>query len=124
MTFCLIVDDEEDHREIAKILSEDVGLEARMARNGAEALEACKGRMPDVIILDWMMPVMDGVEFLYNLRNMAGGNKPHVVFCSARGSENAVNMAYAMGADAYLIKPFDPKELQEAICEPFDMTVG
>ena len=122
MALCLIVDDEEDHREIAKMFSEDAGLEVDMARDGAEALAFCKKQMPDVVILDWMMPVMDGIEFLYNLRNMKGGAEPHVVFCSARSSENAINMAYAMGADVYLVKPFDPKAFEEAIKEPFDIT--
>lgn len=120
MPLCLIVDDDEDHREIAGLVAKSAGMETAVVNSAMEALLSCEEKMPDVVLLDWMMPDMDGVEFLYRLRQMEGGQNPYVVMCSARNSENAINMAYSMGANAYFTKPFNPEEVIEKLREAYE----
>jgi two-component system, chemotaxis family, chemotaxis protein CheY len=63
--------------------------------------------MPDVILLDWNMPVMDGLEFLGALRKMPGGTAPKVVFCTTENEVGHIARAMHAGADEYIMKPFD-----------------
>ena len=63
--------------------------------------------MPDVILLDWNMPVMNGIDFLRKLRQMAGGDGPVVVFCTTENDMAHVQEALAAGANEYIMKPFD-----------------
>ena len=63
--------------------------------------------MPDAVLLDWAMPVMDGREFLRTLRAEPGGDQPVVIFCSARDAPEEIAAALADGADEYIMKPFD-----------------
>ena len=123
MPLCLVVDDEEDHREIAGLVAKSAGMEVAMSASAQEALLSCEAKMPDVILLDWMMPDMDGVEFLYQLRQMKNGDKVYVIMCSARNSENAINMAYSMGANAYFTKPFNPEEVIDKLREVYKSKV-
>ena len=77
------------------------------AEDGEEALEACKRAMPEAILLDWNMPVMDGYEFLGQLRRMPGGDAPKVVFCTTENGIDHISRALAAGANEYIMKPFD-----------------
>lgn len=120
MPLCLIVDDEEDHREIAYLVAKSVGFELHVAESSTEAFELCKTTIPDLIILDWMMPDLDGVEFMYRLRKTSEGSKPKIIMCSARNSENAINMAYSMGANFYFTKPFNPEDLSGVLQQIFN----
>jgi two-component system chemotaxis response regulator CheY len=63
--------------------------------------------MPDVILLDWGMPVMDGLEFLRRLRAEPGGDRPVVVFCTAETHPDRIREALDVGANEYIMKPFD-----------------
>ena len=63
--------------------------------------------MPDAILIDWGMPVMDGVEFTRQLRREPGGDKPVVVFCTAETAPERIAQALDAGADEYVMKPFD-----------------
>jgi two-component system chemotaxis response regulator CheY len=77
------------------------------AEDGEKALEACKRELPDAVLLDWNMPVMDGFEFLTNLRRMPGGDQPKVVFCTTENGIDHISRALHAGANEYIMKPFD-----------------
>jgi two-component system chemotaxis response regulator CheY len=107
MTTCLVVDDSGVIRKIARRILEQMGFQVVEAEDGEKALELCKRGMPDAILLDWNMPVMDGYEFLGHLRHMPGGDAPRVVFCTTENDVAHIASALAAGANEYIMKPFD-----------------
>lgn len=117
MPFCLIVDDEELHREIDQCVIRHLGFETQEAANGKEAMEVCEEHMPNIILLDLMMPEMSGLQFLDKLRHMKEGKSPYVIVCSANGVESMRQKALEAGADAFLLKPFSPQSLLQTIAE-------
>jgi two-component system chemotaxis response regulator CheY len=117
MPTCLVVDDEEDHRDIGNILCKAMNMETVSASHGLEALDKCKEEMPDMVLLDWMMPKMDGIRFLRELRALPGGDAVYVLITSARGDDEAKDIALRAGANAYLPKPFNPPDLMTRILD-------
>jgi len=107
MKSCLVVDDSRVVRGVARKILEALAFEIREAGNGQEAMEACQARMPDAILLDWNMPVMNGIEFLRQLRQMGGGDQPVVVFCTTENDLAHIQEALGAGANEYIMKPFD-----------------
>jgi two-component system, chemotaxis family, chemotaxis protein CheY len=107
MRICLVVDDSAVIRKIARRILEDMDFEIVEAEDGEKALEVCKHSLPDAILLDWNMPVMDGYEFLSNLRSMPGGDQPKVVFCTTENDVAHIARALNAGANEYIMKPFD-----------------
>ena len=107
MRTCLVVDDSKVVRKVASRILEALAFEPLEAADGLEALAVCRAQMPDVVLLDWQMPVMDGREFLRTLRSEPGGDAPVVVFCSARDEPERIAEALGDGADEYIMKPFD-----------------
>ena len=77
------------------------------AADGAQALDQCRGEMPDAVLLDWNMPVMNGIDFLRALRREPGGEKPVVVFCTTENDMSHIAEAIRSGANEYIMKPFD-----------------
>lgn len=108
---CLLVDDSSLVRKIARKIFTGLGFEIDEAENGQIALEKCQSRMPDVVLLDWNMPVMDGLEFLKSLRHTEGGRVPAVIFCTTETDVDHIQRALANGANEYLMKPFDQESL-------------
>ena len=92
-------------------------LQTAEAEDGQKALAACTFLMPDAILLDWNMPVMDGFEFLRELRKMPGGTKPKVVFCTTENDVAHIARAMHAGADEYIMKPFDKQIVQSKLEE-------
>jgi len=90
---------------------EDLGFKVSEAENGELGLQACQAGMPDAILLDWNMPVMDGYEFLTRLRKMPGGESPKVVFCTTENDLSFITRALEAGANEYIMKPFDKEIL-------------
>lgn len=107
MKSCLIVDDSKVIRKVARRILEELSFEITEAVDGQDALESCKARMPDAILLDWNMPVMNGIEFLQELRQIEGGNEPVVVFCTTENDLAHIRAAIQAGANEYIMKPFD-----------------
>ena len=107
MKTCLVVDDSRVIRKVSRRILEDLGFEVAEAADGVEALAWCTAVMPDVILLDWQMPVMDGLQFLKRLRSEPGGDGPKVVFCSVENDLDKIREALDAGADEYIMKPFD-----------------
>ncbi len=107
MKICLVVDDSSVIRKIARRILEEMDFEIVEAEDGEKALEVCKRGLPDAILLDWNMPIMDGYEFLGNLRRMPGGDAPKVVFCTTENGIDHIAQAIEAGANEYIMKPFD-----------------
>ncbi|HEX7924378.1 response regulator [Bradyrhizobium sp. CER78] len=107
MKTCLVVDDSGVVRKIARRILEGMEFTVIEAEDGAVALEACKQALPDAVLLDWNMPVMDGFEFLVQLRRMPGGDVPKVVFCTTENGIDHISRALHAGANEYIMKPFD-----------------
>lgn len=107
MRTCLVVDDSRTVRKVAGRILEALDFETLEAADGLEALSVCRAQMPDVVLLDWSMPVMDGLEFLRRLRSEPGGDAPTVLFCTAEHDPARIADAVERGADEYIMKPFD-----------------
>jgi two-component system chemotaxis response regulator CheY len=107
MKSCLVVDDSKVVRMVARKILVDLKFDIREATNGQDALDACARKMPDAVLLDWNMPVMDGIDFLRELRRMPGGDVPIVVFCTTENDIAHIQTALDAGADEYIMKPFD-----------------
>ncbi|OKL44095.1 response regulator [Pseudovibrio exalbescens] len=107
MKHCLVVDDSSVIRKVARRILEDMDFSISEAEDGQQALDACRESMPDAILLDWNMPVMDGLEFLHKLREEEGGEKPLVVFCTTENDVSHIAKAVRAGANEYIMKPFD-----------------
>ena len=103
----LVVDDSAVIRKVAKRMLEGMRFETAEAEDGSAALQRCGERMPDAILLDWNMPIMDGFEFLRQLRALPEGRKPKVLFCTTEHDVTQIARAMRAGADEYIMKPFD-----------------
>ena len=79
----------------------------RESENGEVALNACRQALPDAVLLDWNMPVMDGITFLRQLRAEFGPDNPVVIFCTTESEMQFVQTAIDAGAQEYIMKPFD-----------------
>jgi two-component system chemotaxis response regulator CheY len=107
MKYCLVVDDSSVIRKVARRILEDFDFTVAEAEDGRAALDACRRKMPDMILLDWHLPVMDGIEFLASLRQMERGREPKVVYCTSEADVAQIAKALRAGADEYILKPFD-----------------
>jgi two-component system, chemotaxis family, chemotaxis protein CheY len=112
MKSCLIVDDSRVVRKVARRILEDLHFVIEEAADGKLAIDACIKKMPDVVLLDWNMPVMNGIEFLRQLRRTPGGDQPVVVFCTTENDLQHIQEAIGAGANEYIMKPFDSDILQ------------
>jgi two-component system, chemotaxis family, chemotaxis protein CheY len=108
---CLVVDDSRVVRKIARRILEAHGYTVAEAGDGQQALEACRLQMPDCVLLDWNMPVMNGLDFLKNLRAEYGPDNPPVVFCTTETDMSSIEQAISNGAQEYIMKPFDEEIL-------------
>jgi two-component system chemotaxis response regulator CheY len=109
---CLIVDDSKVIRMVARKILAELDFDTDEAADGEAALEACKKKMPDAVLLDWNMPVMSGIDYLRELRRMPGGDAPVVVFCTTENDIEHIQEAIAAGANEYIMKPFDSEIIQ------------
>jgi two-component system, chemotaxis family, chemotaxis protein CheY len=107
MKHCLVVDDSAVVRKVARRILEGLSFRVSEAEDGRQGILACQGGMPDAVFLDGTMPVMDGYEFLKELRRMPGGDGPKVVFCATENEVAPIARAMRAGADGYMLKPFD-----------------
>ncbi len=112
----LYVEDDPDIQTIARIALEDIGkLDVCACESGAQALEAIRTFRPDLMLLDVMMPAMDGPTLLKHLRQSPNGTHAKVVFMTARVQQSEVQHYLALGANDVIAKPFDPLTLAEQI---------
>jgi two-component system chemotaxis response regulator CheY len=113
MKTCLVVDDSSVIRKVARRILEGMQFKISEAEDGAQALEMCRKDLPDAVLLDLNMPKMDGMAFLKEMRNLPGGSRPKVVFCTTENDAAQIYRVLRAGADEYIMKPFD-KEIVEA----------
>lgn len=117
MTICLVVDDEALHREIDCFALNTAGFTTREASSAEQALAICEEEMPDVILLDLMMPGKNGLEFISCLRQLSHGTQPFILVCSAYGVGEIEETVKTAGADDFLLKPFSSTKLKEKLSE-------
>ena len=111
----LIVDDNEDIVAIVSRILLDRGYEVRIARDGPGALESVRQQRPDVVLLDMMMPGMDGMQVLDHLKRNPGSGSIPVVMVTAKTQDEDVLAGYQSGAEYYITKPFTTRQILHAI---------
>lgn len=114
---CLIVDDSRIIRKVARRILEGLNFDVQEAADGAEALTLCSTALPQAILLDWHMPVMDGLTFLQHLRGRPDGRAVKVLVCSVENRASRIAQALDAGADDYVMKPFDGEILHSKLIE-------
>jgi two-component system phosphate regulon response regulator PhoB len=116
----LVVEDEAHIRRVLEYNLKLDGFEVYLAEDGATGLKLARENSPDVILLDWLMPVMNGLQVLAELKT--DGNTEHipVFMLTAKGMLNDVTQAIEMGADDYITKPFNPIQLGKTIREKLE----
>jgi two-component system, chemotaxis family, chemotaxis protein CheY len=107
MKTCLIVDDSKIVRKVVRRIVEVFGFNILEAENGREAVDHVRANVVDVIILDWNMPVMDGMECMKEIRADATLVQPKIIFCTTENEFSKIQQAIMNGADEYVMKPFD-----------------
>ena len=115
MKTCLVVDDSKVIRKVARHILETLDFEVREAGDGREALDSCMATPPDVVLLDWNMPVMSGMDFLRALKDSGLPQRPKVVFCTTENGMAYIRAAIEAGADEYVMKPFDRETLESKL---------
>ena len=103
----LVVDDSRAARSVARQILRNLGFEVREAGDGCEALRVLDLWRTDLVLLDWNMPVMDGLAFLHAFGSSLRSKRPKIVICTAEHSDDRIRDAFAAGCDEYIMKPFD-----------------
>jgi two-component system, chemotaxis family, chemotaxis protein CheY len=112
---CLVVDDSKVIRKVARHILETLDYSVSEAGDGREALAMCAAGPPDVILLDWNMPVMSGIEFLRAIGEEGHAKRPKIVFCTTENGSAHIKAAIDAGADEYIMKPFDRETLESKL---------
>ena len=112
MKSCLVVDDSKVVRMVARKILEGLQFDIDEAEDGQQALDKCRVKVPDVVLLDWNMPVMSGIEFLKELRAVPDIDQPVVVFCTTENDMEHIQLAIDAGANEYIMKPFDSEIIE------------
>jgi len=111
----LVIDDDADILELLIYNLEKEGYEVKSASNGLEGIEAAKNFMPDLILMDIMMPIMDGIEAGKIIKNTEKLKHIHLLYLTERAEEYSEVAAFEVGADDYLTKPIKPRALLSRI---------
>lgn len=115
MAHVLVVEDDADVASLLRHVLSAVGHEVAIAHDGGAGLTAAYATHPDVVILDWMMPIKTGIEVCAALRSDPDFAATRIMMLTARSSPQDVSRAKAAGADDYFTKPFTPRELRERV---------
>ncbi|HEY4941430.1 MAG TPA: response regulator [Rhizomicrobium sp.] len=115
--FCLIVDDSSTIRKFSARLLKSMNFIVGEAEHGLAAVEACRLIVPDLILLDWNMPEMDGLTCLKALRAMNLQPRPMIVMCTTENVLPKITQALQAGADEYIMKPFDRDVLRDKLAQ-------
>ena len=107
----LVVDDEEDVRDLVKFKMERLGHLVHAEADGESGLAAARELAPDLILLDWMMPRLTGIEVCASLRADAEFVDTIIIMLTARAQEADLQRGFAAGANDFIVKPFSPREL-------------
>lgn len=107
MKLSMVVDDSKIVRKVTRKILEALQYTVVEAENGKVALDVYRANTPSLIMLDWHMPEMNGLEFLKELRALPGGTTPVVIFCTTETELSNIQEAIRSGANEYVMKPFD-----------------
>ena len=107
----LVVDDEPDILNLLEYNLKRSGFQAILAKDGPEAIEAARANRPDLVLLDIMLPDMEGTEVLRRLKSMEATASIPVIMLTAKGEEIDKIVGFELGAEDYITKPFSPREL-------------
>ena len=111
----LVADDDEDIRMLVRFRLERSGYDVLPARDGAEAFELAVRHLPELAVLDLMMPKLDGYELTRRLRGLEATSRMPIIMLTARAQETDVARGFDAGADDYIRKPFSPQELRARV---------
>ncbi|MGD9639437.1 MAG: response regulator [Alphaproteobacteria bacterium] len=121
----LYVEDDEDIAEVAQMILEDIGgFEIKHCFSGQEAIDAFPSYNPQLILMDVMMPDMDGPKTFEKIKNLYGKENISVIFMTAKAQTHEQEAYKKMGAIGVILKPFDPMELCENIRNLWEKNVG
>jgi DNA-binding response OmpR family regulator len=107
----VVVDDDPDIRGVVVYMLERIGFDVHLESDGQAGLKLAIDVRPDVVLLDWMMPGMSGVEVCRSLRAEPDLTSMAVILLTAKAQESDVQRGFDAGADDYIVKPFSPREL-------------
>jgi DNA-binding response OmpR family regulator len=111
MASVLVVDDDVDMRDVITLKLELAGIQTAAEADGEAGLAAALETRPDVVLLDWMMPKLSGLEVCRRLREAPETASLPIILLTAKAQEADVERGFAAGADDYIVKPFSPREL-------------
>lgn len=117
MKFCLVVDDSDVIRKVARKVAEGMGHIVIEAATAEEGLDLCTASMPDMILLDWQLPDMSAFDFLEAVRTMDSDRVPQILYCTTDAEPQDLSRAYRAGINAHILKPFDRQTLEPKIAE-------
>ncbi|MGO4785790.1 response regulator transcription factor [Cryobacterium sp. W22_MBD10_FK3] len=115
MARILIVEDDEDVRALIGHKLRRAGHDVTEAGDGEEGLASAKAGAPDLMVLDWMMPKLTGIEVCAQIRAETALSQPRILLLTAKSQDSDIALAMATGADAYLIKPFRANDLLDRV---------
>lgn len=107
MSKCLVADDSKIIRMLFNKIMGNLGFDVIEAEDGEEVVELCQLNEPDVIIMDYRLPVLDGIDAMYKIRSSKISKQPKIIFCSSLNDIDTIKDALNSGADDYVLKPFD-----------------
>ena len=114
---CMIVDDSAVVRKISRKILEKMGFEVAEAENGQHALEVAEEQLPKFILLDWNMPIMNGLEFITEFRKKHSSDETKVIFCTTENDIVKIMTAMEAGANEYIMKPFDEEIIKTKLTQ-------
>jgi len=117
MKIFLLVDDSPVIRKVANRILSDVGFVVVEAGDGNEALQMCRGNMPDAVLVDWDLPSMSGVEFLEEFRELDGSEGTRLIYCTSEVMVPEMTKAKRAGCHAFMMKPFNREILLHKLAE-------
>jgi DNA-binding response OmpR family regulator len=115
MTKILIAEDDEEIRELVLFKLRNAGFDAYGVGDGEQAVKMAETILPDLVVLDWMMPRMNGLDACVALRSNPKFSALPIMLLTAKGQESDVERGFTAGVDDYVVKPFSPRELVHRI---------
>lgn len=115
MAKILVADDDVDVRTLVVLKLKNSGHEVLSVENGAEAVHSCRTNRPDLVVLDLMMPGMNGLQACAAIRSDPAVAQTPVILLTARAQDSDIDAGLRVGADEYLTKPFSPRELAHRV---------
>lgn len=117
MRLCLIVDDASVIRKVARHIIESMRFTVVEAESAQQAIESCRNEMPDLILLDWQLPGSTATETIAAIRALRQDRRPIIVYCTTDYDTTDISRAFAVGADTFLLKPFDRESIDAKLSE-------